>query len=82
LTTPSLCHGTVNPANCDKCELPQEEITHSYVYGWACATDSCAKRFHPTFEELTDPDLLIIRDLPACSRCHQRCEMTRMGNIM
>jgi hypothetical protein len=70
------------PPICDECELPQEQITHSYVCEWACATDSFAKRFQPTFEEFTEPDLLIIMGLPLCNRCHQRREMTRIGNIM
>ncbi|TFD72102.1 hypothetical protein [Cryobacterium gelidum] len=47
-----------SPPICDECELPQEEITHSYVYEWACATDSCAKRFHPSFEGLIFPHVV------------------------
>ncbi|WP_104190405.1 hypothetical protein [Cryobacterium sp. Y82] len=43
------------------------------------ATDSCAKRFHPIFEVLTDPHVLILMSLPVCYRCHQ---MTRNGSIM
>ena len=71
-----------DPPICNECELPLEEITYGYVFEWACANDSCAKRFHPTFEELIDPELLIIMGEPQCYRCLQPRAMTRIGNIL
>ncbi|TFD19202.1 hypothetical protein [Cryobacterium sp. TMS1-13-1] len=37
---------------------------------------------HPTFEELTDPKLLIVMGRLDCYRCHQRRDMTRVGNVV
>jgi hypothetical protein len=73
---------SARPPICEECELPMEEITHGYGYEWACALDTCPKRFHPTFAELVDPELLIIMGQPDCYRCHQLREMTRVGNIV
>lgn len=75
-------NATGRPPICEECELPMEEITHGYVYEWACALDTCPKRFHPTFEELINPELLIIMGQPYCYRCHQPRDMTRVGNIV
>ncbi|GEP26462.1 hypothetical protein E3O11_12895 [Cryobacterium levicorallinum] len=55
---------------------------HHRVHEWACVRDTCPKRFHPTFEELIDPELLIVMGRPDCYRCHQRRDMTRVGNVV
>ncbi|WP_146069301.1 hypothetical protein [Cryobacterium sp. Y11] len=89
MTTPSHKNTAVaafNPTGpppiCDECELPMEEVTHGYVYLWACVRDLCANRFRATFEELTDPEFLIIFGRPECYRCHQRRDMTQIGNVV
>ena len=74
--------GITDPPTCDECELPLEEITHGYSFEWACANNSCPRRFHPTFAEMMDPDLLIIMGVPQCYRCLQPRAMTRLGNIV
>ena len=71
-----------DPPICEECELPYEEITHGYVYAWACANDFCGKRFHPTFDELMNPELLIIMGRPQCYRCLRSRTMTRLDNIV
>ncbi|MFO7688974.1 MAG: hypothetical protein R6W83_00205 [Cryobacterium sp.] len=70
------------PPRRDEYELPLEEITCSYVFEWACANNLYAKRFHPTFAEMTNPDLLIIIGQAQCYRCQQPRAMTRLGNIV
>ncbi|TFC74544.1 hypothetical protein E3O45_10125 [Cryobacterium sp. TMS1-20-1] len=62
----------VPPPICTECELPMEEVMHGRIHEWACVRDTCPKRFHPTFEELIDPDLLIVMGRPDCYRCHPR----------
>ena len=59
-----------------------EEVTHGDVYEWACVRDLCASRFRATFEELTDPEFLIILGQPECYRCHERRDMTQVGNVV
>ncbi len=71
-----------DPPRCDECELPLEEITHGYVYEWACANDLCAKRFQRTYAEPTDPELLIIMGRPQCYRCLQPRRVTRWGPVL
>lgn len=75
-------YGTGLPPICSECELPMEEVTHGYVFEWACVRDICASHFRATFEEFTDPELLIILGRPECYRCHQRRDMMRVGDIV
>lgn len=70
------------PPICGECELPMEEVTHGYIYEWACVRSLCTQKFRATFEELTDPELLIILGQPECYRCHQRRDMTQIGNVV
>ncbi|TFD45382.1 hypothetical protein E3T55_18780 [Cryobacterium frigoriphilum] len=79
-TEVAASHHQAAPPTCPECELPLEEVTHSYTWEWACINDLCARRFCATFEELTHPDLLIILGQPDCYRCHQRRTMTQVGN--
>ncbi len=39
----------------------------------------CSQCFRATFEELTDPELLIILGRSECYRCHEHRDMTQIG---
>ena len=71
-----------SPPICEECELPMEEVTHGYIYEWVCVSTLCVKCFRATFEELTDPELLIILGRPDCYRCNERRAMIRVGNVV